>query len=284
MCIEIEAQYEECIGMPGFGSIRMAMTARMVLSEEYSSREKAGEVRVMQTQMAASLRDRVEKKMDESIPHAIERAMAAAELKARAEQSALKVAGERGYQAEMKKQLGNRAALPAPQPSAPEPRRADPQVTERDWDGHQVEPPWEDESQDPDPPPARSSGAPPSNSNSHYQGPPSNGNGQQHGPPSGGNTVGNGPVQWGPQGIPRSGFTMAGAMKNQPKDVRDRVYRLMLAAGRTAQGWTHQHEGKTKPVMYKDLSNEQVSWLTASLSKPESRSHAEPALNGNGRY
>ena len=117
--------------------------------------------------------------------------------------------------------------------------------------------------------------------------PPSNGqwaapsNGQQGAPPSG-RSSGGGAVQWGPQGIPRSGFTLAGGMKNQPKDVKDRVWRLMMAAGRNAQGWIHEHEGKMQPVMFKALDDGQVSWLTEALKKPESRSHAEPALDGNG--
>jgi hypothetical protein len=69
---------------------------------------------------------------------------------------------------------------------------------------------------------------------------------------------------------PETGAEMSPWIRAQPKDVEERVKRLMKA-----NGWGS---------WYKELSDDEVKWLYRQTLLPESRSHAEPAVNGNGRY
>jgi hypothetical protein len=66
---------------------------------------------------------------------------------------------------------------------------------------------------------------------------------------------------------PRNGRQLAAWVRDQPKEVEDRIKRLMKSEN---LGWR-----------YVELREDDVQWLYEQTFKPESRSHA---MNGNGRH
>jgi hypothetical protein len=276
--VKVHAAYEETFGMPGFSSARWTCGAAILLGEDYGAKDRKDAIANIIMDLAHDMRGKVKANVQIARADMFERALEHFKVKLEAEE---RVKIEVRDKLQLEAASRHTASVPASSNGVAPP--ADRSAVS-DFHGTRVpavaasnahfdefnhaappaSPPWGGQQQLPAlPQPAPAQSAPGL--------PPLPGTSQQPTQQAAGS-----PVQWDYRGAPKTGATFAGGMRNQPDDVKARVKRLMMSAhaSQPTGGWARPgRDGSPQPVMWKELRDDQVSWLVAALNAPESASH-----------